>query len=189
MANDFTTTPNLWVLDTAGGFYHGIVYISKILYIPNAANDDVLFNTWDESKTVSAGTTAIAVGLEGTITSNSIMTSTGNLTSAVADGYIFRILSSDGDSTNVTRRVVQTAGNDNAITVHHEQGSWTNEASKFYQWETYTAIPAIILKAGAGDASPIQIDYGPRGRRFNNLSLETIDGGTLYVHMHTSINV
>lgn len=188
MANDFATTPNLWILDTAGGFYSGIVYISKILFIPNAANDDVLFNTWDESKLVTAGYTASAVGNTGTITSNSIMTSTGNLTSAVADGYIFRILSSDGAAANIDRHVVQTAGNDNAITVHHEQDSWTNEANKIYQWETYAAIPAIVLKAGAGDASPIQIDYGPRGRRFHNLSLETIDGGTVYVHMHTSIN-
>lgn len=42
---------------------------------------------------------------------------------------------------------------------------------------------AIVLKAGASDASPIHIDFGPQGRRFAGLTVDTIDGGTLYLYL------
>jgi hypothetical protein len=170
MSNDSTSTPHLWTLDSVGFLKTGPIYVRKVVLIPNAANDEMLFNTWNEDSTVAAGTKKLKTG---TITSNSIMTSTGNLTSAVADGYIFRILSSSGAAANVDRHVVETAGNNNAITVHHEDDSWTNEASKVYSWETYTTTRAMYLKA-ITDASLVQLDFGPKGRKFYNLCLETL---------------
>jgi len=42
---------------------------------------------------------------------------------------------------------------------------------------------AVVLKAGASDASPVHKSFRPQGRRINNLTCSTIDGGTLYVYL------
>ena len=178
MSNDFTNTPLLWVLDTAGACRPGVHYIKKVLFIPSAADDDVLFKTWDENSPIAA---ASKTGKTGTITSNSIMTSTGNVPATVADGHVIKITVSSGVAANLDSHVVETAGNDNACTVHHEDDSWTNEANKVYSWETYYTYPAIVMKAGASDASPVHLDFTPP-LRIENISLETLDGGTVYVY-------
>jgi len=41
----------------------------------------------------------------------------------------------------------------------------------------------IVLKAGAADASPIEVDFGERGKRIQGLKSTTIDGGTAYVYL------
>jgi len=41
---------------------------------------------------------------------------------------------------------------------------------------------AIVLKAGTSDASPIHKSFRPQGKRINNLTCTTIDGGTAYVY-------
>ena len=178
MANDFTSAPLLWVLDTAGACRPGVHYIKKILFIPDALGDDVLFNTWDENTNITAGS---LTGKTGAISSNSILTSTGNLPSDIKDGDIFKITVSSGAAENLDSHVVETAGDDDAVTVHHEDDSWTNEDPVVYSWETYYAYPAIVMKAGASDASPVQLQFSPV-LRIENLSLETLDGGTLYVY-------
>ena len=178
MANDFTSTPLLWVLDSVGACRPGVHYIKKVLFIPNAADDDVLFKTWDENSPIAA---ASKTGKTGTITSNSIMTSTGNVPATVADGHVIKITVSSGAAANLDSHVVETAGNDNACTVHHEDDSWTNEADKVYSWETYYTYPAIVMKAGASDASPVHLDFTPP-LRIENISLETLTGGTVYVY-------
>ncbi len=40
----------------------------------------------------------------------------------------------------------------------------------------------IVLKAGASDASPINIDW-PNGKRVPGMYMNTIDGGTAYVYL------
>jgi len=41
---------------------------------------------------------------------------------------------------------------------------------------------AIVLKAGASDASPIHVDFGEKGRKLPSLKVKTIDGGTAYIY-------
>lgn len=48
-----------------------------------------------------------------------------------------------------------------------------------------TARTAIVMKADHAAAEPIEIDFGPGGRRLNGFNLYTIDGGTLYVYLGT----
>lgn len=183
MANDTTAGHNSWVLDTVGFIYPGTVYIQSIMMIPNAAGDEAVFKTWSEDSVVASGSGILLVGA---ISSNSIFTSTGNLTSVIADGHVFRILKSTGEVANLTRRVVQTAGNNNAITVHHEIGDWTDEDPATYNWETYATYNAndLYLKAGASDTSPVRKDFGIAGRRIHNLTLETLTSSAkLYVNL------
>ena len=72
MANDSTSTKHLWVLDSVGFLWAGTVYVQKIVYIPSAADDDVLFNTWDE--TIAPVTDGFrSEPVTGTITSNSVL--------------------------------------------------------------------------------------------------------------------
>ena len=42
---------------------------------------------------------------------------------------------------------------------------------------------AFYLKAGAGDASPVHIDFGNTGRRIEGLKCSAISSGTAYVYM------
>ena len=99
----------------------------------------------------------------------------------MADGHIFHIKGSNGAAANIGRRVVEAAGDNNAMTIIED--NWTNEASKVYQWTTYDTSTSVVLKAGAADASAITVYFGDKGRRFPNLMCETIDGGTLYFYM------
>ena len=75
---------------------------------------------------------------------------------------------------------MKTAGNN---TQADFWGQFSAESSKVCSWKTYTSRNAVVLKAGASDASPITVDYGLQGKAFENLILETIDGGTLYLYL------
>lgn len=182
MGNNLTSTPHLWVLDEAGILSETPVVISKIIYVPTTVGDDLLFKEWDDNTTVAAGSLS---GKVGNISSTSTFTSNGNLPSSIADGHIFEITSSSGTSDNYGKKLVETAGDDNAVVIHEDD--WTNETSSFtYSWRTFATVSSIVLKAGASDASPIHVDFGDKGRRFPNLTLETIDHGTVYVYLRIS---
>lgn len=179
MSNDLTGTPHLWILDEPGILSERPIIISKIIYIPDAADDDVLFKEWDESTTVAAGSLS---GKVGNISSTSTFTSTGNIPSTIADGHIFEITSSTGTSDNYGKKLVETAGDNNDVVIHEDD--WTNEAtSETYSWRTFATVSSIVLKAGASDASPIHLPFEGNGRIFPNLTLETIDAGTVYVYL------
>lgn len=45
------------------------------------------------------------------------------------------------------------------------------------------SVNAIVLKAGATDASPIHVDFGERGKRVTGIQCTTIDSGTAYVYL------
>lgn len=172
MANDVSSNPWLWTLDSIGILSLGNVYVKKLVLIPNAANDEVIFKTWNENAAdrVALGTSS---GVTGTITGNTTLTVGGTaLPSAIADGYIFHILASNGDAANIGREVVTTAGN-NTVVVCASAG-WTNEAAKVYDWTTYTTNICMKLKAGASDASPTQLDFTDNPLKMKNLSLDSI---------------
>jgi len=42
---------------------------------------------------------------------------------------------------------------------------------------------AVLLKAGASDASPVQFNYAGYKKRVHGLTVNTIDGGTAYVYL------
>jgi hypothetical protein len=181
MANDLTSTPHLLVCDTIGIIAEKPIYVSNIYYVPSAVDDDVLFKQWDENAPVAAGTQS---GVTGTITLGTTMTSTGNLPSTVADGHIFHILgSAGGAAANVKRALVTTAGNNNAVVC--SQAGYTNEASIVYRWTTYPTTTAIVLRCRNLDITMEQMTFNPP-RKFPNLSLETIDGGTVYIYLAQS---
>ena len=187
MANDSTSTPLLWVLDTVGFLYTGVVYLSKIVFIPNAANDAVLFNTWDEN-TASLVADGYRDMVSGSITSTDTLTVAGtNLPAAIEDGFIFNVTATTGSALNLGRRVVKTAGSNTAVVIHNDE--WTDEGPFVYTWKTYEATTAITMQAGASDASPVQHVFEPGTGRYENLSLETLTGGTLYVHHARTRNV
>ena len=178
MANDLTSTPNLYVIDSRGIIRTRPVCVSHMIYVPSAAADDITLYQWDENAPVSAGT---KTSKAGAISATKTLTSTGNLSSAVAAGYIFHIRGSSGDQDNLGRKLVEVAGDDNAITITEDD--WTNEDPIYYDWTTYPSTTAYILKAGASDASPIHKDFGERGRWFPNLACHVIDGGQLYIYI------
>ncbi len=170
MSNDLTSTPLLWVLDTAGKILvTRPVCIQKVIYFPNAAADTFTMKQWDESTVVAAGT---ANSKTGTITLTNVLTSTGNLPSTIEDGFVFEILGSSGAAGNIGKKLVKTAGDANAVVIWEDD--WTNEASKYYAWQTFATVEAIMLRAGASDASPIHLDFGINGKWFPNLTLESI---------------
>lgn len=180
MSNDLTSTPHLWVLTEPGILTEEMVVISKILFIPVAAGNDLIFKQWNESSTVALGTrsnTSATISGVGTITA----TTTTHLPSAIADGHIFEIYVSGGTSDNYGKKLVETAGDNDDVVIHEDD--WTTEGPFNYCWRTFATTSAITMKAGAGDASPIQVDFGPNGRIFPNLTLETISAGTAYVYL------
>lgn len=180
MANNLTSTPHLWVLDEPGILTEEMVVVSKIIYVPSAVDDDVLFKQWNESSTVALGTrsnTNATISGAGTITA----TTTTHLPSAIAIGYIFEIYVSGGTADNYGKKLVETAGDDDDVVIYEDD--WDTEGPYNYCWRTFATTTALVLKAGPSDVSPIHVDFGPSGRIFPNLTLDTIDGGTVYVYL------
>ena len=179
MSNDLTSG-RVWVVDTVGIVTERAIYLRRIVMIPNAANDAANFVYWKGTDdTVSAGT---LFNKTGTITSNSTLTSTGNLPSDVAAGYIFEITKSSGAAANVDKHLIATAGDTNAVIV--TLADWTNEASKVYDWRTIKTYQAPYIKAGASDASPVTLDFGPECMRFPNLVLQSLStSAKLYLYL------
>jgi len=176
MANDLTGSPHLWILDSVGILSETPVWIERIVYIPAAAGNDLVFKQWEGGE-VANGTKDAKTG---TIATNNTLTSTGNLPSDIADGHIFEIWKSSGAAANKAKRVVETAGDNNAVVI--QEDDWTDETA-IYSWRTFATVNAIVLKAGASDASPIHFYFTEKGREFPNLTLETISGGTAYVYL------
>jgi len=42
---------------------------------------------------------------------------------------------------------------------------------------------AVVLKAGASDASPVHKSFRPQGKTINNLTCTTLSAGTAYVYL------
>ena len=178
MSNDLTSTPLLWVVDSPGILSETPVYITKIYYLPGTQAHTLIFKQWNENSTVAAGSLN---GKEGTITSAKTLTSTGNLPSSIADGHIFEITYSNGDQDNLGKKLVEAAGNGNAITITEDD--WENEASIMYNWRTFATVPAAYLIANSGNTDAVELDFGYKGRRFPNLTLETIGSGSAYIYL------
>jgi hypothetical protein len=121
----------------------------------------------------------------GTITNTTTLTISGGtiLPSAIVDGSVFEITRSSGTADNVdVPALVKTAGN-NLVVVMWDT-PWTNEATKDYEWKTYTSYDFLWYIAQTKTTQHIPFDLGGLGYRVPNLSLETISGGS-YVYIYT----
>jgi hypothetical protein len=148
----------LWVADTVGILSNSAVCLQRIVFRPAAASQIMQLNSYQGSgQTVAANDS----GGTGTITST--------------------ILASTGNSANIGKQLVTTAGDTNAVVC--SQAGWTNEASKVYRWTTYPQRKEVYLTGGASDASAVTLDWGPNGRWFNNLILQTIGGGAVDLYL------
>ena len=95
-------------------------------------------------------------------------------------------------SLGAKRFLVTTAGNNTTLVVQTgawfngewDATTWTNEGPLLYDWATYTGgIIAVQLKAGASDASPVTW-FAPQGwQSFDNLVVDTIDGGSVQIYV------
>ena len=168
MAN--STTTRVWTIDTAGAILtNNKIWVRKAVLHPNAGADSVLFNYYDVTAPITAGTKADKTG---TITSTNTLTSTANLTNAVTDGSVFELLRTTGVATNLGRKLVETAGDNDVIVIHDDD--WTNEASKVYSWITYTQRQALKIVSPGTEVVDQEIDFGPGGWEFPNLIIETL---------------
>jgi len=176
MANS-TSGYKLWSLDSLGVISETGVWIRKLYFVPNAADDVAVVKVFTTTK-VAAGGKVIKTG---TITSTTTLTSNGNLPSTILDGYVFEITKTSGTADNLGKKLVKTAGSGNAVVIH--DADWTNEASKVYNWVTYTTQDAIVMKAGAADAEMEELDFHDRPLFLPNFCLDQLTGGTLYVYL------
>ena len=172
MSNDITSNPWLWTLDSIGILSLGNVYVKKLVLIPNAANDEIIFRTWNENAVdvVAAGTKR---GISGAISGNDTLTvASPLLPSDIEDGMIFHITANSEAAANIGREVVTTAGSNTAVVC--ASAAWTDEDPSIYSWTTYTTNIYMKLKAGASDASPTQLDFTDNPLKMKNLSLDSI---------------
>jgi hypothetical protein len=168
----------LWVADTVGILSNSAVCLQRIVFRPAAASQIMQLNSYQGSgQTVAANDS----GGTGTITSTTTLTTTGLLPATITVGDVFHILASTGNSANIGKQLVTTAGDTNAVVC--SQAGWTNEASKVYRWTTYPQRKEVYLTGGASDASAVTLDWGPNGRWFNNLILQTIGGGAVDLYL------
>jgi len=180
MANS-TSGDGLWSLDTVGLISETPILVRKIIYIPSAAADDVLIKTYTTSEVSTGGYSNISgITSNPDGTSCRLVVASAYLPAAVADSYVWEMTATSGDQDNKGKYLVKTAGNN---TQADFWGQFDTAETKLCSWKTYTSRSALVLKAGASDASPIHVDFGPQGKAFENFILETIDGGTVHVYL------
>lgn len=175
MAN--STSGRRWSLDSVGILTHSPVWVQRVVFFPAAAAQALQFNSYDSIAHSTAANNK--TDKTGTVSGTTTLTSTGNLPATIRDGDVFEITASSGSAANVGKWLVATAGDTNAVVT----AGLTNESDKIYNWRTYPYVSEVYLKAGASDASPVTIDFGPKGRWFPNLILETIGGGSADVYI------
>jgi hypothetical protein len=186
MAN--LTADRVWTLDSVGILTNSPVRCQKVIWYPTFVSQILLFNEYKDTSNdkVAAGSKNYTVGA---ITSGTTFTSAGNLPATIQAGYIFKLIDSTNHTTGAAGtaanllipELVTTAGTGDAIVC--SGAGWTNETGCYYSWITLPSLVAITMKAGASDISPVHLDFGPYGRRFENLILQTIDGGTAYFYL------
>jgi hypothetical protein len=175
------TTGRIWVLDTLGIITKKPISVRKIVLYPNAAADAALLNWYDTNNPVAAGTLYTKTG---TITSTTTLTSSGNLPSTIAVGYVFNITKTSGAAGNMGHRLVTTAGDTNAVVMAASGDALTNEASQVYDWTTYPTHPAAGLLSQATSAVPYQMDFADVGFYIPNLILASISSNAkVYLYL------
>jgi hypothetical protein len=170
MAN--STTGLVWTVDSVGLLTDQPVRVKKITFWPNTAADTATFKCYDfgtaNYKTRLSGVTA-------TVSTNAI-TSTGNFVTAnVAAGDGLRVKRTSSGN-NVGNYYVVSRDSDDAATVSF--ATMTDEVSKVYDIDIYTARLVAVLKTAGTEKVPIEIDFGPDGVTLPSLSCTTISSSS-----------
>ncbi len=173
----------IWKIDTAGMLKSGLTCVKKVIFVPNNAGDQVLLTYFNRSVEIATGVdSTFDETTTGTITSADTLTISGGsiLPSAIVDGSVFEITRTSGTVANLRLpSLVKTAGTNTVVVVWDDP--WTNEATKDYEWKTYTSYD--FLKAFGQSKDTIDFDFG-NGFNLPNLSCETISSGA-YVYIYT----
>lgn len=178
----------VWELDGEGMIIASPVWITKAIFLPSKTGDQCRVTSWGpQTNTQTARTTMLRKDV--TITSNSIITSTGNFEAAeVVVGDIINIYASE-DTYNIGHWQVGTRSSDNAIVVDTALGAWgraggalTNNTAQWCDWKIWAPSTAFrVTDDGTPTKAPVVWDFGSenrgKGRRFPNLSLNTLSGG------------
>ena len=178
-----STVGKIWKIDTSGMLKAGNVCVKRIQFIPNNNGDQFLLTYYDPEVTIATGVdSTYDETTTGTITSTDTLTISGGsiLPSTIVDGSVFEITRTSGTVANLKLpSLVKTAGTNTVVVVWDDP--WTNEATKDYEWKTYTSYE--FLKAFGNENNPQFYNFN-EGFRLPNLSCETISGGALlYVYL------
>jgi len=182
MANIYSG--NVWEIDTEGVIVDKPVWIQKAVIIPNADDDFATFSCWGAE---TANSTVRTTQSQKTIsvTSTNKLTSTANDFEA-AEVVIQDIINITGTESgnNLGYWQVSARGGDDNVTLDTGLGVWgttagalTNDTSKLYDWKIWDETTVIRLSVGDKDVYR-EIDFGPRGFRFPNLSCASLDTST-----------
>jgi len=168
-----------WVIDTEGIISKSMICIRKAVIIPNAAADIANFKTWDEGGTpVLTGD-----GITGTITATDTLTSTAGFeTDDISPGDVIKITGGTGSALNWNTFLIDTNADDNTIVVHNDP-LMTNEATKLYNYKAWTPTLAFKLDTPGTEVVPFELDFGDKGRWFQNLALDDLTTSAV-VHLY-----
>ncbi len=181
MTNAYTYP--VYLLDTVGIVTNSSIWIQKIVYHPGAHSQVAVLNFYNTASPRSTGTksqTPAVITLGTTITAG-----TDLLPNTILDGDVFEITASDGAAANVGVKALVTTAGSGTVVVCAGAG-WTNEGAPTvvtYNWTTYPQCALAKLTSQAANALQCEVDFGPRGKRFPNMILETLPGGTIYVYV------
>lgn len=163
-------TKRIFSCDSLGIISPKPIVVRAIMFYPNAVDDAFQLKWWDEDNP-----TTVVKGVTYTVTNSTddTVTSTGNFTSAWADGNVAKCLKTTGsDATKVG--LIKTAGNNNAFVCH--LSAFTVEANKVGNWAncpTYNAFRGHVYKV----ADMEQAQWYPmpgNGIEFPNLALDSL---------------
>lgn len=117
----------------------------------------------------------------GTISANTTLTSTGNLSNIYAAGALLRIKQTLGDRANLGKFLITTAGDNNAVVCSDASWPLTNESSIVYGIDALTRREFVTLLSQATTlkGEPWSI---PGGIVLPNLSLTALGAsGKVYI--------
>jgi hypothetical protein len=175
--SNLTTNTRLYKIDTPGVLLTHGSYISKLILIPNAAGDTATLVSWNENATPKASMDLKTT----TVTSASILTSTGNFeTTEVATLDIIKLVASSTGN-NKGAHLVLTRDTDHQITT--SGSTLTNDVGATYSWRVWTPMMEAFIAADktTGVLSPAETYFEPR--HFPNLAVSQLSASAvLYIY-------
>lgn len=175
MANAFYG--NVWTCDTPGIITKRPIWLRGIMFYPNAVDDAVLLNWWDESNPYTTST------IVGTVHGTAHIDSVGAFadTTIFADGNVVNIHHYTGayKTANETYHLIGTRA-DNTLTM--VEASLSTDSACTMSLTSYPARTAVkIVQPTDTNQLSIWMPFdGEMGFRFHNLTLETISGSQTF---------
>jgi len=196
MANSYNDQGFLWTLDTADIISMKKkddadsplvpICVEKIRFRPATSGEGCTFQVLDLSNSV---TLAVAKDTY-TVTSTSRITDddSGAVFNGAAAGMWAHITNSSSGNNQGWFLITAVDGSKHYIDVEDGTRALTNEVNKDYTIDIYTPEDTVVIVSDTGDTGGASINteevhFGCYGRRFVNLAMSSIDGGTCDVHI------